>query len=45
VIAKGRAGGIAAGSVPLVLLALNDKGLSYMFKGGAPVAVPLSALA
>jgi hypothetical protein len=45
VIAKGRTGGIAAGSVPLVLLALNDKGLSYMFKGGAPVAVPLSALA
>jgi hypothetical protein len=44
-IANGRIGGIAAGSVPLVLLSLNDKRLVYMFKGGAPTSVALSALA
>jgi hypothetical protein len=45
VIAKGRPGAIAAGSVRLLLLALNDSRLRYRFSGGRPVSVPLSALA
>jgi hypothetical protein len=45
VIANGRIGAIAAGGVPLVLLALNDRRLLYRFSGRARKSVPLSALA